>query len=331
MPYAPTLQTKRLILRPWRDSDRDAFAAMNADARVMEHLMGALGREASETNARESMVRIQDHFDAHGFGWWAAEIPGVTPFAGFIGIARPTFETHFTPCVEIGWRLAVPYWGCGYATEGARAALTFAFESLGLSEIVSMTVLANVRSQHVMKKIGMTRSVNEDFEHPKVPVGHPLRPHVLYRLSRVSWREQSGQASVGLAAIDRARAFAAALDADDFERARPLLATQCHYAVRGTSLVGPDAILASYAEATRFAHALVDEVAYESRAVEDDAGLRILFTDVLRHRGREHRHQCVQRLTVNAEGCIERIVHEDLSGEKEALNAFLDACAIVRA
>jgi RimJ/RimL family protein N-acetyltransferase len=112
------------------------------------------------------------------------EIPGVTQFAGFIGLSIPRFEAAFTPCVEVGWRLAAEHWGKGYAPEGARAALAFGFQVLGLEEIVSFTVPGNVRSRRVMEKIGLTYAVGEDFDHPSLPAGHPLRRHVLYRLRR---------------------------------------------------------------------------------------------------------------------------------------------------
>lgn len=181
------LRGKRLLLRPWVDADVEPFAAMNADARVMEHMPSVLSR----TESAALVARIRAHFDAHGFGLWAVEVPGVAPFIGFVGLTLPSFEAHFTPCVEIGWRLAAAHWGRGYATEGARVALTFAFTELKLNEVVSFTVPANVRSRRVMEKVGMRRSPSEDFEHPRLPEGHPLRRHVLYRLPRSAW--ESGQ------------------------------------------------------------------------------------------------------------------------------------------
>jgi len=128
-----------------------------------------------------AVARINEHFDRHGFGMWAIELPGVTPFIGFVGLAVPRFKAHFTPCVEIGWRLAVEHWGRGYATEAARAALDFGFENLHLDEIVSFTVPANLRSRRVMERLGMTHSPADDFDHPLLAEGHPLRRHVLYR------------------------------------------------------------------------------------------------------------------------------------------------------
>ena len=173
------LRTERLWLRRWTAADREPFAAMNADARVVEHLPAPLSREESDT----FVDRIEGHFDRHGFGLWAVEIPAVTSFAGFVGLSVPRFESHFTPCVEIGWRLAAPYWGRGYATEGARAALAVGFETLGLGEIVSSTVPGNLRSRRVMEKIGMARDPADDFDHPALPEGHRLRRHVLYRIA----------------------------------------------------------------------------------------------------------------------------------------------------
>jgi RimJ/RimL family protein N-acetyltransferase len=174
------LRTERLLLRRWTPADREPFATLNADPRVMEHFPGVLTPD--ESNAL--VDRIEGHFERHGFGFWAVEVPGVVPFAGFIGLSVPRFETHFTPCVEIGWRLANQCWGHGYATEGARAALAFGFQELRLEEIVSFTVPDNLRSRRVMEKIGMTRSPLDDFDHPALPVGHPLRRHVLYKIGR---------------------------------------------------------------------------------------------------------------------------------------------------
>lgn len=174
------IRTDRLCLRRWLPADRAPFAALNSDPRVVEQLAGALSREASDALA----ARIEADFSEHGFGLWAVEIPNVTPFAGFIGLSVPRFEAHFTPCVEIGWRLAARYWKYGYATEGARAALAYGFETLGLDEIVSFTSSANLRSRRVMEKLGMSHRSSDDFDHPAVPEGSPLRRHVLYRLGR---------------------------------------------------------------------------------------------------------------------------------------------------
>jgi RimJ/RimL family protein N-acetyltransferase len=172
------LHTDRLILRRWRVEDRLPFAALNADPRVMQYFPAILSRDESDARVE----RIEAHFRDHGYGLWAVEIPGLTPFAGFIGLAVPAFQAHFTPCVEVGWRLAADFWECGYSTEGARAALQFGFQHLGLSEIVSYTVLVNQRSRRVMQKLSMTRRPDDDFDHPLLPAGHALRRHVLYRI-----------------------------------------------------------------------------------------------------------------------------------------------------
>jgi RimJ/RimL family protein N-acetyltransferase len=179
----PALTTERLLLRRWRDEDLPPFAALNADPLVMEYFPAVLSREESDARA----TGIRRHFEERGFGLWAVEIWGVTPFAGFIGLSVPRFEAEFTPCVEIGWRLAAKYWGQGLATEGAQAALAFGFEELGLAEIMSFTVPQNWRSRRVMEKIGMTHEPGGDFDHPALPEGHRLRRHVLYRISRTSF------------------------------------------------------------------------------------------------------------------------------------------------
>jgi RimJ/RimL family protein N-acetyltransferase len=171
------IQTDRLVLRRWREADRDLFAAINSDPRVMEHFPALLSREQSDA----AIARIEAHFAEHEYGLWAVEIPKVAPFAGFIGLSRTRFEAHFTPCIEVGWRLAAEYWGRGYATEGAQAALDFGFVRLGLGEIVSFTVPANSRSRRVMEKLGMTHNPDDDFDHPLLAPGHALRRHVLYR------------------------------------------------------------------------------------------------------------------------------------------------------
>jgi RimJ/RimL family protein N-acetyltransferase len=174
----PELRTERLRLRRWVPADREPFAALNADPAVMEFFPSTLTREESDAIA----VRIEVLFERQGFGLWAVEIPGVAPFAGFIGLAVPRFEAHFTPCVEIGWRLATAHWGRGYATEGARASLAFAFDTLHLPEVVAFTVTTNERSRRVMERLGMTRHPADDFDHPMLAPEHPLRRHVLYRI-----------------------------------------------------------------------------------------------------------------------------------------------------
>jgi RimJ/RimL family protein N-acetyltransferase len=180
----PVLRTERLVLRPWRDEDLEPFAAMNADPAVREYFPSTLSRAQSDALAR----RIRAEIQRDGYGPWAVEVPGLAPdvgsFVGFIGLAVPSFEAAFTPCVEIEWRLARHVWGRGFATEGARAAATFAFDQLGLDEIVAMTATANLKSRRVMEKLGMRRDPADDFEHPLLPPESPLRRHVLYRLRR---------------------------------------------------------------------------------------------------------------------------------------------------
>jgi RimJ/RimL family protein N-acetyltransferase len=172
------LETERLLLRRWKDSDREQFHKMNSDPAVMEFLPKLVSREESDA----MIVRIEEHFEQHGFGWWALEIKETGEFIGFTGLAVPKFESHFTPCVEVGWRLASPYWHKGYATEAAKAAVHFGFSEKGLKEIVSFTVPANRPSIAVMERLGMTRNPHEDFDHPKLPEEDKLRRHVLYRL-----------------------------------------------------------------------------------------------------------------------------------------------------
>jgi len=172
-----SLRTPRLLLRGWRDADLAPFAAMSADPAVMEFLL-----PLTETGAVEAWAaRLQAHWRDHGFGRWAVEIPGAADFIGVVGLAWIPYAAHFTPAVEIAWRLARPYWGRGYATEAARAALDWGFGELGLAEIVAVTVPANLRSRAVMERLGMSRDPGDDYDHPHVPEG-PLKRHVLYRL-----------------------------------------------------------------------------------------------------------------------------------------------------
>jgi RimJ/RimL family protein N-acetyltransferase len=188
---APRLETRRLRLRAWSERDLAAFAGLNADPRVMEFFPKPLERTESDALA----LRIREHFARHGFGLWAVEVPGVADFIGFVGLSVPSFRAPFMPCVEIGWRLAHDHWGRGYATEAARAALSVGFRDLTLDEIVSFTVPLNWRSRRVMERLGMTRSAFDDFEHPALPEGHVLRPHVLYRLNRRQWRPDEARAT----------------------------------------------------------------------------------------------------------------------------------------
>jgi RimJ/RimL family protein N-acetyltransferase len=174
------IRTERLVLRRWRPSDRAPFAALNADPEVMEHFPGPMTREESDA----FVDRMEAYWREHGYGRFAVEVPGEAGCIGFVGITVPPFM----PQDEIGWRLARPFWGRGYATEAARAVLADAFDRLGRNEIVSFTVPANVRSTRVMERLGMTHDPADDFDHPMFPPGHRLRLHVLYRLDREHWR-----------------------------------------------------------------------------------------------------------------------------------------------
>jgi RimJ/RimL family protein N-acetyltransferase len=177
MSAGPELRSERLVLRRWREGDLEAFAALNADARVMRHMPKVLSRAESDA----LVAGFEAHFEAHGFGRWAVEVPGVAACVGFVGLAVPGFEAPFTPCVEASWRLAAEHWGRGYASEAARRALRFAAEELGLAEAVAYTVPANLPSLRVMERVGMARDAAGDFDHPSLPEGSPLRRHVLYR------------------------------------------------------------------------------------------------------------------------------------------------------
>lgn len=177
---APTLVTARTRLRPWTDADRAPFAALNADPEVMAHFPATLSRAESDT----LVDRIRAAFDAQGFGFWALEVVDGPAFVGFVGLSVPPYPLPFGPCVEIGWRLARTAWGHGYAQEAAREALRFGLEDLALPEIVSFTARSNLRSQRVMQAIGMQPDPAGDFAHPRLPAGHPLAPHVLYRKRR---------------------------------------------------------------------------------------------------------------------------------------------------
>jgi RimJ/RimL family protein N-acetyltransferase len=179
-------ETKRLRLRQWKSSDREPFAVLNADPRVMEFFPATLDRAASDVMAD----RCQSLIAERGWGFWAAEAKETGQFIGFVGFHIPIAELPFSPCVEIGWRLGFQCWGRGFATEAARGALGVGFEALSLAEIVSFTAVRNIRSRAVMEHIGM-REATITFEHPSVPVGSPLREHCLYRLSREQWSQHA--------------------------------------------------------------------------------------------------------------------------------------------
>jgi RimJ/RimL family protein N-acetyltransferase len=177
------LRGPRVLLRPWRESDLEPFAAMSADPEVMEFLPAVTRAESDG-----ALGRVTRHIEEHGFAFWALELPGEIPFAGFVGLAVPRFEASFTPCVEVGWRLARAHWGKGYALEGANVALRAAFGPLALREVVAFTVERNTRSRRVMDRLGMQRTPDEDFDLPHLREGHPLRRHMLYRVTPDAWK-----------------------------------------------------------------------------------------------------------------------------------------------
>jgi len=189
-PRAP-LETDRLILRRWRSSDLEPFARLHADPEVMSHFPRPLTREESDA----LVGRIETRFDERGYGLWAVERREDGAFLGFTGLAYQTFEAPFTPCVEVGWRLDKPAWGHGYATEAAREALRFGFEAVELDEIVSFTSAGHEASRRVMERIGLHRDPADDFDNPSFPAGHPLRRHVLYRITRSEWNRLSAAAT----------------------------------------------------------------------------------------------------------------------------------------
>ena len=177
--FAP-LETPRLILRRWRDSDRAPFAELNSDPEVMRHFPAPLDRAGSDA----MIARIKDGFEQRGYGLYAVEVKGGSPFVGYVGLAPVRAPNPLAPAVEIGWRLARSAWGRGYASEAARACLALAFDRLGLEEVVSFTAVANRPSRAVMERIGLTADPARDFDHPALEVGHPLRRHVLYAITR---------------------------------------------------------------------------------------------------------------------------------------------------
>ena len=178
------LSTPRLLLRQWRDDDLAPFAALNADPEVMRYFPAPLTPAHSDELAGFAHAAI----DRQGWGWWAVEVRGGAPFIGFVGLNRPSFEAHFMPATEVGWRLERHYWGHGYATEAATATLSFAFDELQCPEVVAFTAVENERSIQVMRRLGMTRDPVDDFDHPSVADG-PLRRQVLYRMAAERWRD----------------------------------------------------------------------------------------------------------------------------------------------
>lgn len=174
------IKTPRLILRHWKDSDYEPFAKLNCDPEVLRYFPRLITTEQSN----EIIDRCKIEIERDGIGLWAVSVPGICDFIGFIGIRKVGPEMPFAPAVEIGWRLAKEYWGQGYATEGAQAVLDYAFNRMGLDEVVAFTTVTNLPSQNVMKKLGMVYSKDEDFDHPKLDKNHPLARHVLYRIRK---------------------------------------------------------------------------------------------------------------------------------------------------
>jgi RimJ/RimL family protein N-acetyltransferase len=177
---APTIETPRLLLRPWRDSDREPWATMWTDPRVTEFL----GSPRERGNAIALADRVAERLLEDGYGWWVVEVKDAATFAGTVILQDVPFEAHFTPATEVGWHFAPEHWGNGYATEGARAAIAFAFDELDRAEVVALTAKINLRSQRVMRRLGMTYDAVDDFDHPRLAADSPLRPCVLYRTQR---------------------------------------------------------------------------------------------------------------------------------------------------
>ena len=182
-----TLHTKRLLLRRWRDDDRDALARICADPEVMRYRLAPLTRQESDNLVDE----IEASFDENGFGLWAVERLDDDRLLGYIGFGTSDFGAPFCPAIDVGWTLARDAWGHGYATEGAVAAMDFAFEDLHLDEVVAHTTQLNERSQAVMRRLGMTHDPGDDFDAPWYKIGHPRRRFVLYRMDASDWRQEA--------------------------------------------------------------------------------------------------------------------------------------------
>jgi deazaflavin-dependent oxidoreductase (nitroreductase family) len=217
----PTLRTERLLLRPWRDADREPFAAMNADARTMEHFPALWTRQQSD----EFVDRAQAALERDGFGPWAVEVAGVAPFIGFVSLERVRQDLPFAPAIEVMWRFSAGYWGRGYAPEAAVAAMTYRFGQCGFEEIVGFSSAANTASRRMNRRLQMVPDPAGDFEYPGLPGGHRLLRHVLYRARRDSW---PGRALTGREwnqlVIDEFRAHGGQAG-DTFEGSRLLILT----------------------------------------------------------------------------------------------------------
>ena len=181
------LETERLILRGWQDSDLEPFSTITADPEVRRYYPNVLTKDET----RLVIERIKSHVEKEGFGLWALELRETGEMIGYTGLSKPTIEAHFMPCVEIGWQIAKHHWGKGYAPEAAIKALEDGFSRLNLNEIVSFTSKLNSKSIRVMEKMGMLRNPKDDYMHPLLPDGHPLKPHVLYRLPKAVWTRQT--------------------------------------------------------------------------------------------------------------------------------------------
>jgi RimJ/RimL family protein N-acetyltransferase len=187
------LSTPRLLLRTWQPADLRGFAELNADPQVMRYFPSVMNRAQSDGMAR----RMQAHFVTHGFGYWVLERHAQPGLLGVLGLQRVGFAATFTPAVEIGWRIQRAHWRQGYALEAAQAVLAYAFAGLQLAEVLAFTVPANLPSQALMQRLGLERNPDEDFAHPLLPVGHPLRNHWLYRLGRERWLAQPHSSYAG--------------------------------------------------------------------------------------------------------------------------------------
>ena len=217
----PTLRTERLLLRPWRDSDRASFAAMNADERTMEHFPALWTRQESDG----FVARAQAALERDGFGPWAVEVAGVASFIGFVSLERVRQDLPFAPAIEVMWRFSADYWGKGYASEAAVAAMKYGFEQCGFAEIVGFSSAANIPSRRMNRRLQMVRDPDGDFEYPGLPAEHRLLRHVLYRARRDSW---PGRALTGREwnqmVIDEFRAHDGQVG-DTFEGSRLLILT----------------------------------------------------------------------------------------------------------
>lgn len=180
------LETERLRLRQWKESDLSLFAEMNADPVVMEYYPDILSEDESNAMANKLKGLITER----SWGFWAVETKEEKEFIGFVGLHKPTYDLPVTPCVEIGWRLGKEYWGKGYATEAALESLKFAFEELKLNEVYSFASVLNKRSWAVMERVKM-KNTESNFNHPIIPEGHPLREHVLYKITAEQWSKTS--------------------------------------------------------------------------------------------------------------------------------------------